>query len=108
MSTNANHKKKSDQPESDQVQQFLTANLDALAELTGEPVKMLEEFFENYHLKEVWDYLEEWFEAGITNELSYQTGKSRSNLIHFRKSVWKMTVAAYQLYSSAQPPLKEK
>jgi hypothetical protein len=102
MSTNANHTNESIPSES--IPQLVATAVGTSICAEGDPQKQLEEFFQNYHLKEVWEYLEHWFEAGITNETAYQSGTSRSNLIHFKKSMWSLAVAAFQLYSAEQQP----
>ena len=104
MSTNANHTNESVPSKNGAVHQSLALAIELSIDPDHDSQKLLDEFFQNYHLKEVWQYLEDWFEAGITNENAYQSGASRSNLLHFKKSMWSLAVAAFQLHSTSQQP----
>ncbi|AXY77646.1 hypothetical protein D3H65_28300 [Paraflavitalea soli] len=63
----------------------------------------LEDFFTNYHLKEVDEHLWDWLVAGITREnCLYSDAKERANLIFFYEQMNDLFGELWQLHSD--PP----
>jgi hypothetical protein len=64
---------------------------------------LIEDFFSDYHLKEVDDHLWSWLTAGITCEHSiYDNGKERSNLLFFYENLSDLLHDMWRLHSIRQ------
>lgn len=63
------------------------------------PAEVLEAFFENYHLKEIKEYLWDWLVAALSsNNGTYQTGEARSNLLFFYENIETLAEAIFLLH----------
>jgi hypothetical protein len=89
------HKKKSTTPANthtlpeDPQQQFL---------------QLLEQFFENFHLKEVDEHLWNWLVAAITREnCIYSNAMERANLVFFYENLEELFKKCWQLHNNQLP-----
>jgi hypothetical protein len=88
------HKKKSKPPQKTSI---------SPVEAQQEFDHLLQEFFDNYHLKDADDHLWNWLTAGISREHSiYDNGKERSNLIFFYENVKELIHKMWLLHLSRQ------
>lgn len=88
------HKKKSTTP----------GKTSALPEdLQQQFLKLLEQFFENFHLKEVDEHLWNWLVAAITREhCIYSNAMERANLVFFYENLEELLKKFWQLYNNRQ------
>lgn len=72
-----------------------------LARLTKEqkenPLSVLDNFFDTYHLHDLREVLWEWLTAGLTSDRAFSSARDRSNLIFLYEHVESLAEAAYLL-----------
>ncbi len=68
------------------------------------PLGVMAEFCENYHLPEAQDMLWEWLVTAVSKSPSlYDHGKERSNLFFFYENIEELLEAVYVLNSQRTP-----
>jgi len=66
-------------------------------------LKLIEQFFENYHLKEVDEHLWNWLVAAITREhCIYSNAKERASLVFFYENLSDLFNEFWQLHNNRQ------